>query len=179
MEKFRDIKDYEGLYKVSDLGNVKSLKFNKERIRKASLSNNGYLNVGLCKNGVMKTHQIHVLVAIAFLGHTPCGFKRVVNHMNTDNPNNKLDNRVENLEIVTNRENTNRKHLNSTSKYVGVSWHKTAKKWQASIKVDGKRKWLGLFTDEIKAHEAYQKELNKVHAKNGKIHAELKNIIIK
>ena len=77
-EVWKDVKNYEGLYQVSNLGNVKSLRFNKERILKTSLSGIGYHKVSLCDVGLVKTHKIHKLVAIAFLDHTPCGFELVV-----------------------------------------------------------------------------------------------------
>ena len=154
-EIFKDIPNYEGLYEVSNFGNVKSLRFNKERILKGCLSSTGYLTVTLWENGVQKSHQIHVLVAIAFLDHTPCGMELVVNHMDL----NKLNNKLDNLEVITQRENSNRKHLNSTSKYVGVSWHKALNKWKSQIAIKGKRIYLGLFVNEYDAHLEYQKEL--------------------
>ena len=51
-EIWKDIIDYEGLYQISNLGNVKSLKYsggNKEKIIKGNLLNNGYLTITLCK----------------------------------------------------------------------------------------------------------------------------------
>ena len=51
MENWKDIKGYEGHYQVSDLGRVKSVKFNKERILHIQKSTNGYLKSELCKNG--------------------------------------------------------------------------------------------------------------------------------
>lgn len=76
-EVWRDIKDYEGLYQVSNLGRVKSLeryvKFNdgrithyKEHILKQGKGTKGYLMVVLHKNGVGKTLKVHRLVAMAF-----------------------------------------------------------------------------------------------------------------
>lgn len=67
-------------------------------------------------------------------------FYFVVNHKDFDRQNNKLSN----LEIVTHRENANRKHLKSTSKYVGVGWHKRIKKWQSRIVVKRKIIHLGI-----------------------------------
>jgi hypothetical protein len=158
MEEFRDIKGYEGLYQISNLGRVKSLKFNKEKVLIATSKNNRYLKVGLFKNSEKKTKTVHQLVVIAFLNHIPCGPKLVVNHINF----NTHDNRVENLEIVTSRENGNKKHLPSTSQYTGVQWRNDCKKWRARIHVNGKDKSLGCFTNELEASEAYQKELRKI-----------------
>jgi len=155
IEEFRDVDGYDGVYQVSNLGRVKSLKFGKERILKDSIRGDGYIRFFLCKDNKRNSRSAHQLVAVAFLGHKPCGFELVVNHINFD----KTDNRVENLEIVTQRENSNRKHLKSSSIYTGVCWSKPAKKWQSSIRINGKLKHLGFFTDEIEAHQAYENAL--------------------
>ena len=168
-EIWKDIPNYEGYYQVSNLGNVKSLaRFNnlgkrvKERVLKNLVNTtNGYLVVNLSKIGLVKTKQIHQLVAEAFLNHSQKGHKLVVNHKNF----NRQDNRVENLEIVTQRENTNRAHIKSSSKYVGVSWHKGRKKWMSRIVINGKRKHLGYFFEEIEASNAYQNKLKEILTK--------------
>lgn len=144
------------LYQVSNLGNVKNVK--KERLLKQTLHSKGYLMVNLSNKGKTKTHQVHQLVAIAFLGHKPCGLTLVVNHINF----NRLNNNVKNLEIVTNRENTNRKHLPSSSKYTGAYFIKKTGKWLSRICINGKGTHIGLFKTELEASEAYQKELKKI-----------------
>ncbi len=158
MEIWKDVKGYEGLYHVSSKGNVKSLKYGKERILKAGVSSRGYKIVVLHINKKAKANLVHQLVAESFLGHTRCGFKLVVNHINY----NKLDNRVENLEIVTNRENTSLKRFTSSSQYTGVGSAKQPNKWVARIVINKKLKHLGTFTDEIEAHNAYQKALAEI-----------------
>jgi len=155
IEEFREIEGYEGMYQVSNLGRVKSFWYGKERILKGGINSRGYSAVVLYKDNKIKTRSIHQLVAVAFLGHKPCGHKLVVNHINFY----KTDNRVENLEIVTNRENSNQKHLKSSSIYTGVCLEKHAKKWRADIFVNGKLKYLGCFTDEIEAHRTYENAL--------------------
>jgi hypothetical protein len=168
-EIWRPVIGYEGIYEVSNLGRVKSLerivernngrnKTINEKILKGRINSDRYFNIDLCNKGVIKTKTIHQLVAESFLNHKPCGMKLVVNHINFD----RTDNRVENLEIVTARENANKKHLKSTSKYTGVAWYKTSKKWLASIYINGKSKHLGLFTDEYEAHLAYQSALSQL-----------------
>jgi hypothetical protein len=167
-ETFKDIPNYVGIYQVSNLGKVKSLSrkvwngrawyVTNERILKNNLKSTGYFKVILCKDGEKKNRSTHQLVAEAFLNHTPCGFKLVVNHINF----NKLDNRVVNLEIVTHRENTNKKHLKTTSKYIGVGWSKVHKKWRAQIVINKERKYLGCFINELDAHYAYQTALKEL-----------------
>lgn len=159
LEIWKDILNYGGFYEVSNLGNVKSFKKQKKgELLKPCLNNHGYLHVLLSKNGKYKTKKIHQLVAETFLNHIPCGHKLVVNHINF----NKTDNRVGNLEIITSRENTNLKHIKSSSQYVGVSWIKNIGKWSSRIQVNGKNEFLGHFTDELDAHNAYQNKLKEI-----------------
>jgi hypothetical protein len=77
MEIWKTIKGFEN-YQVSNLVNVKSLKFGKEKILKQVIMNNGYLSVGLCINGISKTKTVHQLVAIAFLNHISCGLILII-----------------------------------------------------------------------------------------------------
>ena len=108
-EVWKDIKDYEGLYQVSNLGRVKSLqrivsyvygeRMMEEKILKGSICVYGYLRVNLRKNGINKTIKIHKLVAQTFISNPDN--KETVNHINGI----KTDNRVKNLEFCTRREN--------------------------------------------------------------------------
>lgn len=157
-EIFKEIPDYEGLYQVSNLGNVKSLNYKNKKIPqilKACLSTVGYYHVAICKNGKCKKIQIHQLVAMAFLNHIPCGYKLVVDHINGI----KTDNRLINLRIITNRENVHRNQSYYTSVYKGVHWNKFHKKWQAKIRIKGIVYHLGYFNNEHDAHLEYQKKL--------------------
>jgi len=159
MEIYKDVIGYEGIYQVSNLGNIKSLKFNKEKVLNPSCSSpDGYYRVNLFINGKSTSRLVHQLMAESFLNHKVCGLKLVINHIDFNRTNNRLDN----LEIVTNRENTNKKHLKSSSKYTGVYWNKANNKWQSIIYLNGKLKHLGLFKDELDALEAYQKALSKL-----------------
>jgi hypothetical protein len=89
----------------------------------------------------------------------------VCDHINRDG----LDNRWRNLRNCTKAQNNlNRgSERGSTSKYKGVYWHKSMKKWVATIKAGGRRRHLGYFTDEVEAAGAYDaaaKELHGEHA---------------
>ena len=95
------IKGYEGLYEVSDQGRVRSLKFGKERILKPSRNTNGYLLVGLRKNGEKKTYKVHRLVVQTFIPN-PDNLQEI-NHIDEDKTNNK----VQNLEWCDRKSNCN------------------------------------------------------------------------
>jgi hypothetical protein len=168
-EEWREIEGYEGIYEVSSLGRIKSLERDvlycsgkkqpiKERILKPSISGSGYYFIALQNQGKRKVKDIHRIVAETFLG-VPDGKNIIVNHINL----NKKDNRLSNLEFITQRENCDKKHLPSSSKFVGVSLHKRDKTWQARILVDGERVQLGSFKTEQEAHKAYQDKLNSLN----------------
>lgn len=154
-EIWKDVPEYEGLYQVSNLGRLKSFKYCKEKILKSCPDKRGYKIVKLCKNGICTTYTLHQLVAICFLNHKICGHKLVVDHINDD----KLDNRVENLQIVTQRYNVYKTQGNYTSKYKGVSFCKKTNKWQSKINLNKKQKHLGKYENEYDAHLAYQNAL--------------------
>ena len=100
-EIWKDIKDYEGLYQVSNIGNVKSLarvvshkitghRTIPERILKPNSDGAGYLYVSLSKDGKKRNPKIHRLVAEAFipnLENLP-----QVNHIDEDKSNNRVTN---------------------------------------------------------------------------------------
>lgn len=156
-EIWKDVPDYEGIYQVSNLGNVKSLKKGKEKILSKRITSSGYVLYSLFKKGVLKQIQAHQLVAITFLGHKPNGNTIVVDHVDND----KLNNRLDNLQLITNRENI-LKDKKSTRKYTGVVWHKKANKWMVRIKIYGKSKYLGLFKNEYDAHLVYQNAFKQI-----------------
>ena len=103
-EIWKDIEGYEGLYQVSNLGDVRSLKYaggNKVKPLKQDNDGNGYKQVILYKDGKRKNCKVHRLVAMAFISN-PNNYKEV-NHKD-ENPSN---NNVNNLEWCTNEYNVN------------------------------------------------------------------------
>jgi hypothetical protein len=161
IEEWKDVIGYEGLYQISNLGKIKSLKYNRSKLLKGAVNNSGYKQVNLCKDNVVKSFKIHQLVATHFLNHIVNGYENVINHIDFD----RLNNSVTNLEIVTPRENTNKKHLQTSSNSTGVSWHKEKSKWISQIYYNGKLRFLGYFKTETEASNAYQNELLTISTK--------------
>lgn len=95
-EIWKDIKNYEGLYKISNLGRVKSLpkyagrSYRKEKILKTYLDKNGYVKVILCKNNRTRFLSIHRLLAEAFIPN-PNNYPQI-NHKDENKQNNSLNN---------------------------------------------------------------------------------------
>lgn len=108
-EVWKPVKGYEGLYEVSNLGRVKSLPRTTTKGGLMSLKPNmhGYVCVQLSKNGVIEMKRVHILVMEAFRG-----FKKgrgydpdnVIDHLDCD----KTNNRLENLDVCTQKENDRR-----------------------------------------------------------------------
>ena len=104
MEIWKDIPGYEGLYKVSNLGRIKSLgngKTRKENILRLTKDKYGYLYITLSENGKLKKFKVHRLVAMAFIPN-PNNYTQI-NHKDE----NRSNNRVENLEWCTQKYNNN------------------------------------------------------------------------
>jgi hypothetical protein len=168
-ETFKDIPGYEGLYKISNLGRVKRLeKVNyvlrlgkivkrtyPEIIMKQCIEGAGYYMLSLINlKKLSKSYRIHQLMAMTFLNHKP---KKGLNVDHIDN--NKLNNDLDNLQVITHRENNTKDRRGGTSKYTGVSWCKQSKKWKATISINKISTHLGFFLDELEAAEAYQLKL--------------------
>lgn len=128
-EVWKPIENYEGLYEVSNIGNVRSLprvvrgnygstQPKRGRMLKHSIDKDGYHQVVLSKDAKTKHYRVHRLVAMAFIPNPN-------NHPQINHINEKVDdNRVENLEWVTCTQNINHgsrtKRMSKTRKGSGV-----------------------------------------------------------
>lgn len=153
MENWKLIK-FNPDYLISDLGNVHHFSLGKVNFEPYGL----YLGVRFYYEGMFRIFSVHQLVAIAFHNHIPCGHRIVINHKDFNKHNNNKDN----LELISQRENSNKKHIESSSKYVGVGFIEKSKKWKSRIVFKGKRVHLGTFKNEIDAHNAYQNALKQI-----------------
>ena len=164
MEVWKNIKDYENCYQISNLGNVKSLsrfvdnhsgfkKSLKEKLLKNHISKTGYFVIDLKKENQRKTFKVHRLIALAFIDNK--NNLPFINHID----GNKLNNNISNLEWVSNRENCchAKSILKKSSIYTGVCFRKNRNKWQSSIIFNGKQIYLGTFENEI---DAYKERIN-------------------
>lgn len=166
-EIWKGIKNYEGLYQVSNKGNIKSLAridyhnhHIKERILKPVANNNGYVIVCLYKDGKGKRFTVHRIVAMSFLENS--NNYTEINHKDED----KTNNCVENLEWCTHKQNINygtrneracKKHSEKTKQKMSVAHskpvlqidpvtNKIIKEWKSAKEVFEK---LGFYQNAI------------------------------
>lgn len=176
IEQWKPIKDYEGLYEISNFGRVKSLPrqcktgrggiYNtQEHISKSAIANTGYYVVSLWKKGKSSMGVIHQLVWDHFGIGDRDGRRIQVDHKD----NNKQNCRIDNLQLLTLRENGHKyqkTRIDKTSKYIGVSWSSNRKKWRAMIWSCKKPVSLGYYKIEEDAANAYQNAFNKLGLSN-------------
>jgi len=146
-EIWKDIKEYEGLYQVSNLGRVKSLGnggFNQfqgvERILSLCANSSGYYIVVLVNSLVKKTKSVHRLVSLNFIKNP--NNDKVVNHKD----GNKLNNYIDNLEWCSYSENA--KHA------YRVLGKKPPKIWH-----NGLKKGLSPFSKRVKGFDCLGKQI--------------------
>lgn len=152
-------------YEVSNLGNVRSLDCDflrsngrtyrrKGKVLNQSEWSDGYLVVQLYENKKRYIKKVHQLVINAFYGETPDG--KVIDHIN----NNKHDNRLKNLQFITNAENLSKdtwRHRKNIALPLGVSQGKNRKNYVSIYNADGQAYYLGTYENPQEASEAYIK----------------------
>lgn len=161
-EQWKPVVGYKKLYEVSNMGNVRSVDRCIERSNGIPqnfkgkplthhINRKGYPTISLSKNGKAKTHRVHTLMAKAFLDYK---LKKgiCVDHIN----NVRNDNRLENLQVISHRENCSK----DKPGLVGCYYDKANKRWKASIKIEGVSRHIGHYKSEEEAHNAYMKVLN-------------------
>jgi len=154
MEQWKIIEGYEN-YEVSNYGNVRNNY--TDRVLKPNLCR-GYHIIRTSKDGKVKKHYLHRLVANAFIENP--NNKKQVDHID----NNRINNNVNNLRFCSNTENCRNKGINktNTSGIKGVTWDKRVNKWKAEIGIDGITIHLGCFDDIKEAKQARIRKVNEV-----------------
>lgn len=173
--KWKDVKGFEGLYMVSENGNVKSVErvsentgsysgkvTVKEKILKQTINRLGYHVLTLFKDGDRHFRIVHRLVAESFLDN-PNNYKEV-NHKDL----NKSNNNVLNLEWCNRKYNVNHSFNSriTTSKYKGVSFQKERNMWISYVDINKKRTILGRFKTEEEANSARIEYINNLKTIN-------------
>lgn len=159
MENWKTIEGFES-YEVSDLGNIRNKITNY--ILNPILHSTGYLVVNLCNKKKRSMIRLHKIVATSFIENT---FNNdCINHINGT----RTDNKVKNLEWVSQRENVTHSYLkiNKTSKYHGVSFNKLSNKFISRVRINNKVKSLGYFVNELDAYNEVIKFLENNNIKN-------------
>jgi hypothetical protein len=113
--------------------------------------------------------------AARLIKKTACGLRSIYLHREIMNPpkgilvdhrnGNGLDNRRANLRLATRSQNSanKRKRKNTSSRFIGVNFNKTAARWYVFVKKNEKRYWVGSFVNEIDAGRAYDEAAKKYH----------------
>ena len=161
-EVWLPIKGYEDIYEISNKNRVKALekvvvggRYNCPRVFKEKILNDTNGDVTLVKNKVKKTYDVFTLKQMHFNGFKPNGKRKEV---------------IRDNEVITRRkfvQEIKGKKEDKTSKYVGVSWHKSANKWRAMIQINKIDVHLGLFEIEVDAKFMYEKAVKNIHLYKG------------
>jgi len=158
-EIWKDIQDFEGMYMISNLGNVKSLKrkhVKEDKILKPGKNIHGYFQVLLCKDGKGKSCKIHRLIGTAFL-EPPTDGCNEIDHKNRL----KTDNRVENLRWADRTmQSQNRDYF---ANHICISYNKDPRRvshWRIEWRYDGEKVKNKHFLTKDRA-EAFSETLDK------------------
>ena len=140
-EEWKDIKDYEGLYQVSNWGRMMSLNYRKtgkSKLMKLMKNKKGYLTVVFHKNGEYKRYLVHRLVAEHFIPN-PDNLPQV-NHLDEDKTNNSVDN----LEWCDNKENSNHGTRNERISSANTNGKLSKTVLQFTLSGDLIREWVSM-----------------------------------
>ncbi len=153
-ETFKPINGYEGLYEVSNMGRVKSLKNTKRRILKPGLSSDGYRMAVLYKNSKPKTWKIALLVWDTFGDKLRDGQRLQIDHIDE----NKLNDRIENLQLTNSHRNIG-DHYQRMGRKLPTGVSQVGNKFRVAIQINKKYSSLGYYDTVDKASRVYQSAL--------------------
>jgi hypothetical protein len=163
METWKSISGYERYYEISNIGRVKGIErfikhssggLLKKNVKylKSSSNGTGYMRVMLSKDGLRKEYYVHRLIMEAFVGKSNLH----INHINSI----RDDNRLDNLEYVTVRENQHKRNLNRT---LPLGVQKVRGRYRAVIGIGGKNVHLGYFNTPEDASTAFNNKLKTIN----------------
>lgn len=168
-EQWKDVVDFEGIYQISNKGNFRRNPLNPRKARYPKQINRlGYEYISMSKKDKRINKAIHQLVAAAFIPNFKYGMH--VNHKD----GNKTNNCLSNLELSNPvHNNTHAATLPTTtkpgkSKYRNVSIQQNKRhkipeiKYMASVKIQKRRHYIGVFKNEIEAAKAVDRYLDKI-----------------
>lgn len=106
----------------------------------------GYYTVRF-KNKILKYHRV---LWILTHGNIPVGYE--IDHIN----GNRIDNRLENLRLVTRRQNQQNQAMHRNGRLYGTTYIQHIKKWASRVKINGVTHYIGYYDTEYEAHYAYK-----------------------
>jgi hypothetical protein len=150
MEEFKDLIGFDSNYKISNKGYV----INSKGRKIGSIGQDGYNHVLLKKNGKIYNIRVHKLVW-EYFGEVNPTHDVIIDHEN----NIKSENGIDNLQLISFRQNVNKDQKIGVSDTIGVSWSNDKKRWRAQISINNKRLHLGYRRTIAEARLLYQSAL--------------------
>ena len=133
----------------------------KEKIVKLKINNRGYQTLFFMTEDRKEQQMLlHQALAIVFFGHKPNSYNKVVDHIDGD----KMNNKIENLQIIPQRENVVKYCIDKKELPTGVFYFKCKDKirYRSYIYYNKKQRYLGYFDTIEDASEKYQDALNAI-----------------
>ena len=145
-----DVDELKKVFRIRN-GNLERINYNYTNGKWTVVNNKKNHTEGYCYVGFNGTKVLyHVIIWILSTGKDiPQGME--IDHIN----GNKIDNRIENLRLVTNRQNQQNRKKHRAGKLFGCYFNKSVGKYHAQIRIGDKVIYLGLYKTEQEAHKAY------------------------
>ena len=146
-----DVDELKKVFRIRN-GNLERLNYHYPNGKWTVVENKKNHNRGYCRVWLNGTKILyHVIIWILSTGKDiPQGME--IDHIN----GNKIDNRIENLRLVTKRENSQNSEIHRKGRLVGATYYKRYGNWRSQIKIDENNIGIGYYKTEQEAHEAYE-----------------------
>jgi len=153
-ENWKRIENIDGEFMISDLGNMVNIKTGR---KVGAVGKDGYVHYMGKVNGKIKNLRLHQLVYNAFGGGLWDGRDIVIDHINGQ----RRDNRIENLQLLKFRDNCNKDIKVGRSEVMGVSWNTQKQRWLSQISIKDVRYKLGYRKTIKEAKQLYDEALHR------------------